>query len=467
MENLLLVFFIFILIQVSKCNEDSKIVFVYEYVRHGARSPLFADGNTEYIDHFGTKWEGPALLTLVGRREHYVIGIQNRKKYSSLINFDKFDINEIQIYTTNTGRTIQSIQAELQAMYLPGTLEKLSNEQLAVALPPIENLPQEVITEAETLDNETIIYGINVFPIQFVSPTKYLLNKAENCPYMAKYQEELVKKSKKRVDEFLKENDQKFGEQLQKFLNKPNRDFMYDFDFVELYFADEVISNHYDGNNFTDFINQTDINITEFLEYNKESKNIYIFHQNIDEKAGVMAASPQMKDLINYMDDIINNKDKAPKMIIVGGHDNTMNCILYFMQYAFNIPIEFIPFAATVYFELHKNGTNDYYVEYIFDGKSLLTLDYNIFKNKVLEKIWSEEQINNFCYPDQEDQTDKNGNNSDNKKYKKATLILCITNGIFFVLTLVFLFLFIHYRKKSKTSLDISTKNEPILAEMN
>ena len=137
------------------------------------------------------------------------------------------------------------------------------------------------------------------------------------------------------------------------------------------------------------------------------------------------------------------------------------------MQYAFNIPIEFIPFAASIYFELHKNGTNDYYVEYIFDGKSLLTLDYNSFKNKVLEKIWSEEQINNFCYPDQEGQADKNENNSDNKKYKKATLILCISNGIFFVLTLVFLFLFIHYRKKSKTSLDISTKNEPILAEMN
>lgn len=345
MENLIL-FFIFILFQISKCNEDSKIVFVYEYARHGARSPLFADGNTEYIDHFGTKWEGPALLTLVGKRTHYVIGIQNRKKYSSLINFDKFDNNEIQIYSTNSGRTIQSIQAELQAMYLPGTLEKLSEEQLDMALPPIDNLPQEVKTEAEQLNNETIIKGINVFPIQIVSPKKFLLNKAENCPYMEKYQEDLIKKSQKRVDEFLKKNDQKFGEYLQKFLNMPNRDFMYDFDFVELYFADEVIANHYDGNKFTDFISQTGINnITEFLEYNKESKNIYIFHQNIDEEAGVMAASPQMNNLLNYMDDIINNKTKAPKMIMIGGHDDTMNCILYFMQYAFNIPIEFIPFV--------------------------------------------------------------------------------------------------------------------------
>ena len=460
--EIFILFYIFILFQIFKCN--SEIVFVYEYVRHGARSPLFEDGNTEYIDHFGTKWEGHALLTSVGRRTHYVIGIHNRKKYSSLINFDKLDINEIQIYSTNSGRTIQSIQAELQAMYLPGTLEPLSKEQLKVALPPIENLPQDVKIEAEELNNETIINGINVFPIQYVPPKKFLLNKAENCPYMAKYQEELIKKSKKKVDEFLKENDQKFGEYLQKFLNKPNRDFMYDFDFVELYFADEVIANYYDGNNFTDFITQTGINnITEFLEYNKESKNIYIFHQNIDEQAGVMAASPQMKDLINYMDNIINNKTKAPKMIITAGHDDTMNCVLYFMQYSFNIPIEYIPFAASIYFELNKNDTNDYYVEYIFDGKTLLRKDYNSFKNKVLEKIWSEEKINNFCYPDTESQQEKKGNN---EKYKKSTLILSITNGIFFVLTLVFIFLFIHYRKKSKTLINISTKNDPILAEM-
>ena len=212
MEKFIL-FFIFILLQVSKCN--SKIVFVYEHVRHGARSPLFADGNTEYIDHFGTKWEGPALLTLVGKRTHYVIGIHNRIKYSSLINFDKFDVNEIQIYSTNSGRTIQSVQAELQAMYLPGTLEKLSKEKITAAFPPIENLSQDVKTEAEILSDETIINGINVFPILFVPPKKYLLNKAENCPYMAKYQEELIKKSKTRVDEFLKENDQKFGEYLQ------------------------------------------------------------------------------------------------------------------------------------------------------------------------------------------------------------------------------------------------------------
>ena len=105
-------------------SSNSKIVFVYEHVRHGARSPLFLDGNTEYLDVFGTQWEGDLILTNVGKREHYVLGIHNRLKYSSLINFTKYDYKEIKVFSTNTGRTVQSIQAELQAMYLPGTLSK-------------------------------------------------------------------------------------------------------------------------------------------------------------------------------------------------------------------------------------------------------------------------------------------------------------------------------------------------------
>ena len=119
-------------------SSDSNIVFVYEHVRHGARSPLFFDGNTKYLDRFGTQWEGAMEITNVGKREHYVLGIHNRLKYSSLINFTKYDYQEIKVFSTNVGRTVQSIQAELLAMYLPGTLPKLTKEQLAAAYPPFK-----------------------------------------------------------------------------------------------------------------------------------------------------------------------------------------------------------------------------------------------------------------------------------------------------------------------------------------
>ena len=452
--------FIFIFLQFSQSFSDSDICFVYEHARHGARSPLFADGNKKYIDHFGTKWEGPSTLTVVGKRTHYIIGIQNRIKYSSLINFSKLDPKEIQIFSTNSVRTLQSIQAELQAMYLPGTLEPLSEDELVVAFPPLQNIPLKVFEEIKHLNHSTIINGINVFPIEFSSPKKLRLNEPEYCPYMSKYQSQLEKQMKNDINVFLKQFDEKYGEQLQKYFNKTNRDFMYDFDFIELIMADEFICNYFQGNNFSDFINKTQINIEEFFNYTKQIKNFYIFHINIDEQTGVMAASPQMEEIINYMDNIIQKKTETPKMVIHGGHDTTINCIQYFMHYAFQIPITYIPFAANIYFELHKNeSNNNYYVVYIFDGLSLLSIDYDNFKSKVFESIWSEEKIINFCNLEQEDKAE-----DDSKKFKKICLILVYTNSAFFVLSVVFMSLFIHNCKKNKKKKNSLSTYDSILS---
>ena len=76
-----------IFLQISQCSSYSNICFVYEHVGHGTRSPLFADGNKHYVDHFGTKWEGPSTLTAVGKRTHYIIGIQNRINIPHLLIF--------------------------------------------------------------------------------------------------------------------------------------------------------------------------------------------------------------------------------------------------------------------------------------------------------------------------------------------------------------------------------------------
>ena len=454
---------IYLLFQSIQNSEDSDIVFVFEHARHGARSPLFADGNTNYTDHFGTKWEGASMLTSVGIRTHYVIGVHNRKKYGSLINFSKFDTKEIEVFSTNSGRVLQSIQAELQAMYLPGTLGSLSQEQLNVALPPMKNISSNVTDEIKEINNSTIIYGINVFPIKFSAPTKTRLNAPENCPYMSKYQAQLEKDIQNATNIFLKDFDEKFGEQLQKYLNLPNRDIILnDFYFTELILADEYISNYYEGSDLTDFLSKTNIDKEEFFKYCAESKNYYIFHIDIDEKTGIMAASPTMKDVVNYMENIINNKTGAPKMVIHGGHDNTVSYILYFMQKAFNIPISFVPFAATVYFELHRN-VSDYYVEYIYDGETLMKKDFNEFKEKVLETVWSQEQINNFCYP--KDEGEKPETENDNDKYKTLNVVLIAFTAVFFILTVIFLVLFIFYYKVSKNSNRVEIKGSLLTKE--
>ena len=458
-----LIFFIYFI-----KSSDSDIVFVYEHVRHGARSPLFLNGNTQYQDAFGTQWEGAMELTNVGKREHYVLGIHNRLKYSSLINFTKYDYQEIKVYSTNTGRTVQSIQAELLAMYLPGTLPKLTKDQLKAAYPPFQNLSLEVLDEISELNDSTIINDINVFPIQYSDPKKVQINEPANCPYMKQYQEDL-KTNSVTVKDFVSNFISKYGDKLKEVLNITDKE-LNDFEYIETILAEEVLCNYYDGNKLTDFFSKTGFNESEFIQDNRLSKSIYTYNINLDEKTGIMSASPSMKEIINYMDNIINNKSQAPKMVMQGGHDTTISYIQYFMKHVFNIPIQYISFASNIYFELHKNKSESeldkYYIEYILDGITKLIMDYPEFKTKVLDSVWSDEDINKFCYPpEKEDITDEktDENKTEYEKYKTYTIALLSTTIFLFISTVVFLALFIVHYKKYKTFSGNSITNDSIL----
>ena len=447
---------------------DSNIVFVYEHVRHGARSPLFFDGNTDYLDRFGTQWEGAMELTNVGKREHYVLGIHNRLKYSSLINFTKYDYQEIKVYSTNTGRTVQSIQAEILAMYLPGTLPKLTKDQLKAAYPPFQNLSLEVLDEISELNDSTIINDINIFPIQYSDPKKVQINEPANCPYMKQYQEDL-KTNSVTVKDFVSNFISKYGDKLKEVLNITDKE-LNDFEYIETILAEEVLCNYYDGNKLTDFFSKTGFNESEFIQDNRLSKSIYTYNINLDEKTGIMSASPSMKEIINYMDNIINNKSQTPKMVMQGGHDTTISYIQYFMKHVFNIPIQYISFASNIYFELHKNKSESeldkYYIEYILDGITKLIMDYNEFKTKVLDAVWSDEDINKFCYPpEKEDITDEktDENKTEYEKYKTYTIALLSTTIFLFISTVVFLALFIVHYKQYKTFSGNSITNDSIL----
>ena len=461
------IIFITLLINNMK-SLDSNIVFVYEHVRHGARSPLFFDGNTDYLDRFGTQWEGAMELTNVGKREHYVLGIHNRLKYSSLINFTKYDYQEIKVYSTNTGRTVQSIQAELLAMYLPGTLPKLTKDQLKAAYPPFQNLSLEVLDEISELNDSTIINDINIFPIQYSDPKKVQINEPANCPYMKQYQEDL-KTNSVTVKDFVSNFISKYGDKLKEVLNITDKE-LNDFEYIETILAEEVLCNYYDGNKLTDFFSKTRFNESEFIQDNRLSKSIYTYNINLDEKTGIMSASPSMKEIINYMDNIINNKSQTPKMVMQGGHDTTISYIQYFMKHVFNIPIQYISFASNIYFELHKNKSESeldkYYIEYILDGITKLIMDYPEFKTKVLDAVWSDEDINKFCYPpEKEDITDEktDENKTEYEKYKTYTIALLSTTIFLFISTVVFLALFIVHYKQYKTFSGNSITNDSIL----
>ena len=107
--------------------------------------------------------------------------------------------------------------------------------------------------------------------------------------------------------------------------------------------------------------------------------------------------------------------------------------------------------ASIAYFELHKTGPNenDYYVEYISDGITLMKKDFNTFKSKVLETAWTDEKISDFCQFKIFEVATEQDTESDSE-YKTYNTILWVICSIFFASTWVFFGLFIYYFKKNK-----------------
>ena len=74
--NLLLSIILFYLIKISI---EEKLVFVMTHFRHGARGSSNIDENS--LDYTREKWTKPGELTGMGMRQHYLLGLRNRKRY--------------------------------------------------------------------------------------------------------------------------------------------------------------------------------------------------------------------------------------------------------------------------------------------------------------------------------------------------------------------------------------------------
>ena len=446
---------ILIILCIQFGHSYSKIIFVFEHVRHGTRTPPF-DEDSNYIDQFGTKWEGDGELTTIGKRLHTILGIQNRMKYSSLINFSKLDPKEIKIISTNSIRTLKSLEAELHAMYIPGTGDILTEKEIKIAYPPGKDfLPKGIEIEISNLEDAAVFNKTNLFPIQFFPTGKVFINEPDQCPYMTEYRKILAKRTNESLYKFTKEFENKFGDKLSEYLGYKNNDWLYDFDSL-IAVTDNYICNYDNDKDLTDFLTKTGFNKEEFHNYTIRVKEFYLFNLSSDEIAGDLGATPHMVDLLDYMEKKVKNESyysySAPKMVIQGGHDTTVNLIQYFMFTAFNIPVKYVKFGAHIYFELHKddNINNKYFVRYFYDGEKLLEKDYYEFKKRVSEVIWSNQKIKEFCFQEKNDK----GNDDDKGSFKinVVNLTLIITNVIFLTTTIVFLYSFIYYKKKFNNS---------------
>ena len=405
MKKFLFFIIFFLITNFYPTNEE--IVFVFEHFRHGASSSKYVNKN--YTDLYDIKWIGDGELTSVGMRMLYLIGVHIRTKYNNIINKNTSS-KELLVYSTDLNRTILSAESQLLGMFPPEKGKAIPKDDIKRSYPP-NKISKEAQSEIDKLGNISIPSKIRAIPINFFHKERkpYLLTEKEDCPKTKLIKEKNYKK--KDIHDFIKEFNEKYSDKLMKYFNITDKKVFEDYSFlVEI--TDHFISNYIHKRKNLIFFEEEGIDLKEYYEQCLKFKNMSMYEIETTKEVGVMASSPIFKDIIHYMDNIINIykkrehlKKKATKFLMYSGHDYIIAAVQLYLNAAFGIPCSYPGFAANQFFELHKEDgiddnklkENNFHIEYYFNGNLLLNISYPKFKKRISELMWSMDQIIDFC----------------------------------------------------------------------
>jgi hypothetical protein len=424
---ILISFFQNIASSLKEDTEDLELLFVYQHIRHGARGPS-ASYNSLFInqvDEFRVSWEGEGdgELTLVGKREHYDMGVRNRHKYGKgknglgLIDFSRYNPEEVLFHVTDYNRTHQSLNSELIGMYQPGLLKRLTEQQVNGSYPPNEaewrkrlneSLYADILEEIDALGNSTIINDIPIFNVHPFGPNR-TFNLETNCKNL----------DKMRMDSIAGKEDLLYGyflkykEELRSFFNFENYSYFTNIQKMNS-ITDHYISDYKNYKDLSIFHELTGIDLDEFMEKSGKFYHDWMYNYYCTNITCSMEASRLMEDLIGYMKRRIQYADKttylAPKLVIDCGHDTTVAPMQMFMYEAwehkpeYGVRTQYCGFACNIYFELYKkkNQKNKYLVYYYIDEELIKIFDYDEFDKTIRGHMYTQENITEYCLTDEE-----------------------------------------------------------------
>lgn len=419
---------------------NSKLLFVFEHMRHGARGPWQAVNMTTMTDDFGEKWDGKGELTPSGLRMHYLLGVHNRKKYKGFYS-ENYNPNEVLVYSSNINRTIASVYSNLQGMFPNSSGVILTDEQLKKATIPTHEHSEYIKEEIKKLGNEALPNQLNLFPVHIFDPyaKRFLLSDQAICPGVVKLKEENLKtqKVKNIINELATKMNDTFGEILFQYFNWKDPNYL--FNRANIYkIADVFVSDYFDKRKMEKLAN-TGINMTALYKLSLNISFMDTYEIELNDKNSIipmMGSSPVFRDLLGWIDKRIEldrngNPDKVvagkPKFVIYSGHDTTLALSSFFLKKIFNLPLIPSEFASHQVFEVTKEEKSQkYFIEFFYNDVSYYKEEYEIFKKIVEKNLWSEEKINDFCNP---------------KKTNAFMVLTFILVGVSFILITVLTFL--------------------------
>ena len=385
-------------------KSTNNLYFIFEHFRHGARSPCNG-GFVNKTDDLGGKWTDYGSLTKVGIKQHYNLGIRNRKYYDGFISREYIP-EEIKVYCSYYNRTIMSAQAQLLGFYNTMSFDHIKKNDDIIG-------EEKIINKANL---HSIIPPINLFENKLKGNKEIfeiVFGEKFKCPLHI----EMTNKNIKHINEikaFNKLNSIK-GDINNKYFEIISREFnigAYTMDWPGMIkFCDIFICNYFDdGHNKQRLLNLEKkfktFNSTDIVEkcYDFFSEKFFtVDGTEYANKSTLFIMSKLMKRMINFMESRIKLNDQnylsyeSPKFVLYSGHDDTLTQMQLFLHKFFNVNLEWIPFASNQIYEIRKYG-NVFYIEVYYNERLKMNITFNQFSEIINKSIMSEEEINQKCY---------------------------------------------------------------------
>ena len=360
-------------------GENSNLVFVFNHMKHGASSPCYGL-NEQYEDIFGQQWNGDCELTQKGFLQMFKLGKIYQQRYNKLLSISSNpDINLVLSFASKENKALMTSNAFFYGMYFNN--DTPIEERFVI---PTRNFKKK---------NDT-----DLIPI-------FYFGDINNCEGWKNLVDKIDINQIKELNDFMS----KFLKNYENVFNSlKNKEQIYNagnsFDKINL-FCSSYISNYYDErykniklfqeigfteDKFYDLYSDCHLfNLYKYIliQYNNEAKNI---------PASIL--SDPLKDMIKYMDYVINSpEEESPKFISYTGHDSTIAAFQVILNKLFNVPFKLMNFGSNQIFLLFKNEQN-YEIKYLYNDELLLNINYEEFKKKISNYIKSDERdLIYFC----------------------------------------------------------------------
>jgi hypothetical protein len=383
-----------ILFLIQIITTTSKLRFVYELFRHGARTPW--PELTNNTDIFGEHWVGRAELTELGIRQHYLLGRRNRERYKDFLD-NTYSPSEVYVLSTDTNRTIMSAYSQLQGLFSLNFGPKLRLNFTQLALPPVSDY--NFTDDISSLNDFALPYQAQVIPIHVMSKdiTTYNIGR-NNCKGIGASFRNNIEKG------IVKESFLNFTTKYSKDLADVNITID---DFVTLHqFCDIYYTDYYHGRDLN-LIRKADINLVDLNTTCSDILDIALFEADLgDSHNGVVEMSNTFSNIVAYMTNRITNdrlgigySSESPKMVMISGHDTNLASVEAYLKSVF--PSLFTTytypyFASSMYFELYQNDET-YNIVALFNSNILFNITFDEFKDEIVKDSMVQKDIDDFC----------------------------------------------------------------------